>query len=218
MLLLAQLAWAAGNEPCSAAASVSDVHFSLALKDNRTVFQEGEIIPLVLSFTSTTKNRYWADVRNYDRSGRLGTEYYCVVPEVPDPLASYFKFGGFIGGGLGGTQALDSTPFTAEAELNEWRRPGPGHYRVYAISYRVWRVPDPNEQTVYGHIAETVRSNTVDFEVKSASSEWQNEQVRSATQTLAGPSSTDDARRNRQCFATSFAWLQYMEPSRCARR
>src|SRR5215467_6030962 len=93
LLLLAQPIWAAQNDPCSSASSVSDVHFSLALKDGRTVFQEGEIIPLVLSFTSTTKNRYWADVRNYDRSGRLGTEYYCVEPEAPDPLASYFKLG-----------------------------------------------------------------------------------------------------------------------------
>jgi hypothetical protein len=195
LLLLAQPIWAAENDPCSATASVSDVHFSLALKDGHTAFQEGEIIPLVLSFTSTTKNRYWADVRNYDRSGRLGTEYYCVEPEVPDPLVSYFKSGGFFGGGLGGTQALDLTPFTAEAELNEWRSPRPGRYRVFAISNRVWRAPDPNEQTIYGHIAETVRSNTVDFEVRSASAEWQSEQIRSATQTLAGPSSPELTRR-----------------------
>lgn len=116
-------------------------------------------------------------------------------PEVPDPLASYFRHGTFLGGGLGGTQALDTTAFTAEAELNEWRRPGPGHYRVYAMSYRVWRPPDPNEQTIYGRIAEVVRSNTVDFEVQSASSKWRSEQLQSAMRRLAGPSSPEDARR-----------------------
>src|SRR2546426_4132794 len=104
VLLLTKPGWAAQNDPCSAASSVSDVRFALALKDGRAVFQEGEIIPLVLSFTSTTKNRYWADVRNYDRSGRLGTEYYCVEPEPPDPLASYFKGRAFMGGGLGSTR------------------------------------------------------------------------------------------------------------------
>lgn len=59
LLLLAKTAWPADNDPCSVASSVSDVRLSLALKDGRTVFQEGEIVPLLLSFTSTTKNRYW---------------------------------------------------------------------------------------------------------------------------------------------------------------
>jgi hypothetical protein len=166
----------------------------LALKDGREVFQEGETIGLVLSFTSTTKNRYWADVRNYDRSGRLEIERYCVEPEGPDPLAAYFRFGA-VGGGLGTTHALDATPFTAEAELNEWRSPGPGRYRVYAISYRVWRPPDPNEQTIYGHIAETVRSNAVEFIVRPATAKWQREQLQNATETLLGQTSPDDARR-----------------------
>jgi hypothetical protein len=195
LLLMAVPSWAAEKDPCSTASSVSDVRFSLALKDDRAVFQEGEIIPLVLSFTSTTKSRYWADVRNYDRSGRLGIEYYCVVPEAPDPLESYFKFGIFMGGGLGNTRALDATPFTAEAELNEWRRLGPGHFRVYAVSYRVWRTPDPSESTAYGRISEIIRSNAVELEVQSAPSPWQSEQLRSATQTLAATTSPDDARR-----------------------
>ena len=194
LLLVAKPLWGAETDPCSTESSVSDVHFSLALKDGRTVFQEGETIPLVLAFTSTTKNRYWADVRNYDRSGRLEIERYCVEPEGPDPLASYFRFGS-IGGGLGTTHALDATPLTAEAELNEWRSPGPGRYKVYAISYRVWRPPDPNEQTIHGRISEKVRSNTVEFVVRPATTKWQREQLQSATQTLLGQSSPDDVRR-----------------------
>ncbi len=195
VLLLAKPIWAAENDPCAAASSASDVRLLLALKDKRAVFQEGEIIPLVLSFTSTAKNRYWADTRNYDRSGRLDTDRYCVEPEAPDPLASYFKFGMFIGGGLGGAHALDATPFVVQAELNEWRSPGPGHYRVYVVSSRIYRPPDANEQTAYGQIYETVRSNTVEFEVQSAAGTWQSEQVKSAAQTLAGQSSPEDARR-----------------------
>jgi hypothetical protein len=193
--LLSLPAWATQNDPCDASSSVSDVQFVLALKGERMVFQEGEIIPLTLSFTANTEKRYWADVRNYDRSGRLGIELYCVEPEVPDPLESYFKAGGFIGGGLGTTQALSKTPFIAEAELNEWRSPGPGHYRVYAVSYRVWRTPDPGEQTPYGQISETLRSNSVEFEVRPASPQWRSEQLRNATQTLAGQSPGDDMRQ-----------------------
>ena len=192
-LLLAAPGWAAQDDPCSSA-STSDVRLTLAVKDGRAVFQKGEIIPLVLSFTSTAKDRYQADVRNYDRSGRLGIEYYCVEPEAPDPLASYFKYGSFIGGGLGGTRKLDASPFTAEADLNEWRSLAPGHYRVYAISYRVWRPPDPGERTPYGRIAVVVRSNVVELDVKPADAAWQREQIRSARQVLAGASSPEAVR------------------------
>jgi hypothetical protein len=57
LLLLGNLSWAAQNDPCATASSASEVRFELELK-GRTVFQEGEIIPLVLSFTSTAKKRY----------------------------------------------------------------------------------------------------------------------------------------------------------------
>ena len=116
-------------------------------------------------------------------------------PEGPDPLVSYFRFGGFFGGGLGGTRALDAIPFTADAELNEWRRLGPGHYTVYAISYRVWRPPDPDEQTQYGRISEVVRSNAVELDVNAPDAKWEDDQLRAATQTLAGGPSPEEARR-----------------------
>jgi len=185
---------AAANDPCSAASSVSDVQFALSLKDHGAIFQAGEIVPLALSFTSTTKKRYWADDRNYDRSGRLGIEAYCVDPAAADPLVSYFKVGGSIGGGLGSMRELSETPFPAEAELNEWRTLEPGHYRVYAISYRVWRPPDAGEQTPYGRVSEVVRSNAIEIDVSQPDPAWQDQQLRSAVQTLANPSSPEEAR------------------------
>jgi len=149
LVMLAAPAFASDNDSCAAESSVPDVQFTLTLKDHGAVFEYGEIVPFVQSFTSRAKNRYWADVRNYDRSGRLDIETYCVEPEPPDPLASYFRSGCFFGGGLGSTHALDATPFTAEADLNEWRTLEAGRYRVYAISHRVWRPPDPHEQTPF---------------------------------------------------------------------
>src|SRR5438876_8650554 len=70
-----------------------------------------------------------------------------------------------MGGGLCNTQQLSDKPFTATAELNEWRQPAPGHYRLYVVSYRVWRPPDPGEATPYGHVSLTLRSNTIEFEI-----------------------------------------------------
>jgi hypothetical protein len=186
---------AARDIQCSAVSSVSDAAFTLALKEGRTIYQAGEIVALKLTFTASTPHRYWAEDRNYDRSGRLGLESYCVEPDTADPLAGYFGTGGFLGGGLGSTRALDSKPFTAEAELNEWRRLPPGHYRVYAVSQRVWRPPDAREQTPSSRVEEVLRSNTVEFDVSPPDAGWQARQLEIATHLLAGNPPYDDARR-----------------------
>jgi hypothetical protein len=197
ILLVLPFLMPAADQPdtCSATSSVADVQFTLSLKDHGPVFQLGEIVPLELAFTSSTKDRYTANSRNYDRSGRLGIETYCVEPNTPDPLASYFQSGGFLGGGLGGIHELNSTPKLAYAELNEWRRLAPGHYRVYAISYRVSRAPDAGDGTPDPQIGVVVRSNAIDFEVSPADPAWQAAQLSTAVQALAHPSSPDDARR-----------------------
>ena len=165
LLLVGRAAFASPPDPCSLSSSVSDANITIAISAGRSTFREGEIIPLVLSFTSTAEKRYWADNRNYDRSGRLSIETYCVEPEARDPLADYFRAGVFMGGGLGSTHQLSREPFTATAELNEWRQPEPGHYRLHVVSYRVWRPPDPREETPYGRVGLTLRSNTIEFDV-----------------------------------------------------
>ncbi|HET9306766.1 MAG TPA: hypothetical protein VFO46_12120, partial [Candidatus Sulfotelmatobacter sp.] len=117
LLIGFSLAMAQAREPCSLTSStVSDAKLTLSIPDGRTSFREGEIIPLVLSFTSTADKRYRAVARNYDRSGRLNLDAYCLEPEVRDPLADYFSTGLFMGGGLGGEQQLSEKPFTATAE------------------------------------------------------------------------------------------------------
>lgn len=188
LLLLAQPAMAE-DKPCAGTSSVSDVRLTLAIKDHAAVFQLGEIIPLELSFTATTKDRYWADDRNYDRSGRLTIEEYCVEPEAPDPLATYFQRGFFMGGGLGGVHPLDAAPFHAEADLNEWHTLAPGHYRLYAVSHRVWRVAEDG-----GRAEVVVGSNTIDLDVNPPDPAWQSEQLRRAAETFAHPASPAETR------------------------
>lgn len=200
LMLSGVAALSSTSDPCSSASTVTDVQVSIAIADGRTSFREGEIIPLALSFTSTTDKRYWADNRSYDRSGRLSIETYCVEPEARDPLVDYFRSGVFMGGGLGSTQQLSEKPFTATAELNEWRQPGPGHYRLYVVSGRVWRPPDPDETTPYGRIAVTVRSNTIEFDVVKADADWSDLQLQQATaayQNAAAGEEKEPARRLR---------------------
>ena len=181
LLLVGTAAFGSPPDPCSLTSSVADAGVTIAIPDGRTSFQEGEIIPLALSFTSTAEKRYWADNRNYDRSGRLDIETYCVEPAARDPLADYFRAGAFIFGGLGSTQQLSEKPFAATAELNEWRQPAPGHYRLYVVSYRVWRPPDPGEPTPYGRVSVTLRSNDIEFDVIQADSDWRTLQLHEAT-------------------------------------
>jgi hypothetical protein len=180
LVLAAVVAFGSEPDPCSLTSTVPDAAVSVAIPDGRKSFKEGEIIPLVLSFTSTANDRYIADVRGYDRSGRLTIETYCVEPAVRDPLADYFSTGAFMGG-LGSTQHLSQKPFTATAQLNEWRQPGPGHYRLYVVSHRVWRPPDSGEQTPYQRVSVTLRSNPIEFDVVAADADWSSQQLQQAT-------------------------------------
>ena len=180
LFLFAGAAYASPPDPCSLSSSVAEANVTIAISAGSSTFREGEIIPLVLSFTSTADKRYWADNRNYDRSGRLDIEAYCVEPEARDPLADYFRTGA-VGGGLGSELQLSREPFTATAELNEWRQPGPGHYRLHVVSYRVWRPPDPNEETPFGRVGLTLRSNTIEFDVIPPDPDWRARQFQEAT-------------------------------------
>jgi len=98
LLLVGRVAFGSPSDACSPISTVKDAQVTITIPDGRTSFREGEIIPLALSFTSTGDKRYWADNRNYDRSGRLSIEAYCVEPEARDPLADYFRVGAFMGG------------------------------------------------------------------------------------------------------------------------
>lgn len=120
----------------------------LTIKGGRTSFQQGEIVPLVLSYASAVTGRYSADTRNYDRSGRLEIETYCIEPSAPDPLKSYFENESFMGGGLGGSQPLGPAPYVFEANLNEYATLAPGRYRLYAVYERLRAEADKNGVTL----------------------------------------------------------------------
>ena len=192
ILLLARAGWAVESDPCAAASSTADVQLTLVAKGGQAVFRQGEVIPLVLSYTAAEPHRFWRD--------EPGATHFCVEPAVPDPLESHFEHRNLMmGGGLFSWHELDAKPSLAEASLNERLKFAPGRYRVYAASSSVWHAAGPGEQSPAtemgdGRIHETVRSNAIEFEVQPASAEWQKEQLESAVATLMGPSSTEEAK------------------------
>src|SRR2546429_9602679 len=86
----------------TATAQQSDVRLQVQIENGKTQFQMGEIIPLKLSFTSSTPKKYQINLATYDRSGRMNYEKFMVEPESgwSDPLKAYFASGTFLGGGL----------------------------------------------------------------------------------------------------------------------
>jgi hypothetical protein len=65
-LALAQL-----PSPPETKAQPPDVGFQLQTDSGKTKFQIGEVIPLKLSFTSSTPKKYQINIATSDRSGRM---------------------------------------------------------------------------------------------------------------------------------------------------
>jgi hypothetical protein len=200
LLAGSSLATARPPDPCSPTSTVTDAKLTLSIPDARTSFREGEIIPLVLSFTSTVDKRYRTVDRHYDRGGRLNIDTYCLEPEARDPLADYFSTAFGMGGGLGSELQLSEKPFTATAELNEWRQPGPGHYRLWVVTHRVSGGPSSLNSRTVGREPVTLRSNTIEFDVFKADGVSQAKQLQEATatyQNATGDQQEEAARRLR---------------------
>ena len=187
LLMGCSLATARPPDPCSLTSTVTDAKLTLSIPDGRKSFREGEIIPVMLSFTSAADKRYRAVARNYDRSGRLNLDAYCFEPEVRDPLADYFSTTFSMGGGLGGEQQLSEKPYTATAELNEWRQPGPGHYRLYVVSPRVSGEPSSLNSLRGGGVPVVLRSNTIEFDVLKTDAESRAKQLKEAKDAYQSP-------------------------------
>ena len=162
--------------------SPADVRLTAAIQGGQTTFRVGEVIPLELSFTSSSEKKYQLDLATYDRSGRLGEETFAIRPESGwvDPLYLYFHaILGFIGGGLRGIGVLSSKPTLVPLELNEWVRfETSGQYRVTVTSTRV------SEAGQAGHRI-AVTSNELSLTIIPATPEWQRETLQQALAALA---------------------------------
>jgi hypothetical protein len=164
----------------------TDVALHLTLRDGKSAYHEGEIIPLELAFTASVKGKYAVDTRSYDRSGRLNLESFCVDPDSGrDPLADYYDsgiFDGFVAGGIGQEQVLGQVPYLVNEELNEWSSLTPGSYRLRVASDRVAQIA--RGATELGRGPVLVLSNAVTFQVIAATPAWQAEQLSHAVSAL----------------------------------
>jgi len=129
----------------AASAPLSDLSPQLQISTASSVFHQGELIPLTLSFTSKNANRYQINMARYDRSGRMGYEKFLAEPThgTNDPLLVFFKSSSwFMSGGLTNFKFLSDSPYVLSLDLNEWVRFDlPGHYRVTVTSRRVSDAP-----------------------------------------------------------------------------
>ena len=161
------------------AQSSRDVTFAISFPGSRAEFHVGERVPVELSLSSSVPNTYELNTRSYDRSGRLGLEQFHMHPDGRDPLQRYFAEGGFMGGGLGGLDALTEQPWTLREDLNEWVVPDrPGHYTLYLTTTRVLRVGGSKVQLV------ELRSNELAFDLVAADAAWKQQTLASAAATL----------------------------------
>jgi hypothetical protein len=146
----------------------------LHLSVSRTECRCGEVIPLDLTFTSTTPDRYQINLAQYDRSGRMSYERLLLDPKegTSDPLQLYFNSAwGFLGGGLTGFKFLSTSPTTIHLDLNEWVRVDrPGTYRLTVVSHRV-NDTRAGDKPYSGAIE--LKSNPIELQIIAADAVWQ---------------------------------------------
>ncbi len=168
--------------------SPSDVKLTVGVRGDQSVFQIGEVIPLELSFTSSTPNKYRLEMATYERTGRLNIQSFALQPLSgwDDPLGFYFRYfrPGFAGGSVGG-KALSTEPAVIQLELNEWVRfENPGQYRVAVKSARVSKLGPRLE--IPGDVVRT-SSNQLLLTIVPAIEAWQLRTLQQALAILDGP-------------------------------
>jgi len=171
VLLTTCSAFAQGSgqwDPCHLAHPRTDVTLKIALKGGQSVYREGEIIPLDLSFTSSAIAFLPLD---------SNSSAFCLSPQGNEPLQDYYlglrpAASAAPGNLLGAEHNVEGTSYVVQVELNEWRSIPPGRYFLRVVNHAV-----------------AAASNEIKFQVITASQEWQSSQLASALAIL-------DANRN----------------------
>lgn len=160
--------------------SVNDDSPHLQISVTSSVFRQGELIPITLSFRSKSANRYQINMATYDRSGRMMYERFLAEPSngTNDPLLAYFKsaYTPFMVGGITNFKFLTDSPYDVRLDLNEWLRfDSPGRYHVTVTSSRVSDAP--GNMNFYKGVIQDLKSNSIEFEIVTPDNIWQREQL-----------------------------------------
>jgi len=177
-------------------ANPADLSFLVTIPVPQRAFQVGELIPIRLSFSSTSLNKYKLNAANYDRSGRLPTEEFTIEQlGVADPYRDYYYMGlhGMNTGGIRGYPLLEPRPFGIDLTLNDWLRfDKPGRYRLYLKSYRLARESKPGESR-RATVSFAAVSNIFAVDIIPQNTTWEKEKLDSIRKTMReGPQTTVD--------------------------
>ncbi len=155
------------------AANPPDIHFVLATAGGQRRFHQGESIPITLTFSSDSPDKYLLNRARSNLSGRLWSEHFSVDrSDAVDPLAEYYGAGvlAVMGGGAGNGSALNADPVQIEVFLNDWFRfDRPGMYRLFMKSHRLWKAQPPGVPTA----SFAAVSNILEIEITPLDTAWQ---------------------------------------------
>jgi hypothetical protein len=168
------------------AANPPDLRFVLATVDGQRRFHPGESIPITLSFSSDSLDKYILNAARTDRSGRLWSEeFFLDRSDAVDPLAQYYGAGilGMIGGGPISYPVLNSEPERIQLFLNNWFRfDKPGVYRLFLKSHRL-RLAESGRQTP----PFAAVSNILEIEITPLDTAWQSATLAAVRANLDSP-------------------------------
>ncbi len=179
-------AWSQTTAASIPSDGVVDASLVVRFAMRKTTYQIGEEIPLELEFRGKAGKDFYFSTQSSDRSGRLSTEQYAITPVgFVDPLADLFGDAELLfGGGPGGLQPLDGTPFILHVSLNDWARfTRPGTYRLVVTSNRLAHKSSPP--------APALTSTPIELTIVPSDDRWAAFQLRDVTDLIDGGKEAD---------------------------
>jgi hypothetical protein len=189
----------------------------ISIPNHRTVFQQGEVIPLDLSFTARTSNRFQMASASPIRFSLSSHERLVVRPAkgTIDPLSVYFKYtgGAFMGSGDGGVLYLSDAPNLVHAQVNQWVRfDEPGTYRITAVSTRVTEARASSQAKPM-----ELASNAIAVRIVRPNLAWQRAELDRVRVLLTKPGRPESSESEYGPYTSALTSLEYLGTADAAR-
>lgn len=178
----------------AAAQNSSGLRFEISTPEGRTVWMEGEPIPITMRLSSAVPNKWvaQASAAPFHEQIRVWKIPISGIP-LEQPPGLYQRFGGV----SGGPRSLSTEPFEFGSDLNESVAPlSPGTYRIEVTTGRVYPVPEGDDVLAPvsspRRLGETqVQSNTLTIQIIEATAAWQSHQLNRAQALLDNAESAE---------------------------
>jgi len=178
-----------------ASSDSSGLNFVIRFKDGQVRFRQSEIITVELGYGANPQALAKRFPDHPDRPG-VALDRFVLLPHtgVVDPLRDFLStVGGWDGPPPRSVPFVEAGGSWATVDINEWFRfDKPGKYRLSVLAY-----PVRTRFEAYGNrpeSANTVKSNTLEFEIVPAEEAWQDATLERAL-TLLAARSNDELQR-----------------------